>query len=243
MLRIVTWNIAALPTIINPFTNPFTRLQDILDKLISSNADIICLQEVFSYKIQLQITNYMTELGYDVHFSVNKDYIMPKNGLMTISKIPILDRKEMDYNKSLGVEKWVNKGVISTKIRTSDFSDIWIHNTHTQSDTRFWIKSSSRNIREMQFSLLKDYVFSFDNTLDMQLLIGDLNDEFHIIKSIFPYYSMNKEPIDTFPKKNKQLDYVLISNHELDTTYYTIDCLHDKTSDHNLLVCDLKVRK
>ena len=95
----------------------------------------------------------------------------------------------------------------------------------------------------MQFSLLKDYLFSFDTTLDMQMLVGDLNDEFHIIKSIFPFYSMNEETINTFPKKNKQLDYVLINNDELDTLYYSIDCEEDKTSDHNILVCDIKIKK
>jgi hypothetical protein len=162
---------------------------------------------------------------------------------MTISRFCIEETKEMDYNESLGVEKWVNKGVISAKINTPDFTDIWIHNTHTQSDTRFWIKTASEYKRDMQFSLLKDYLFSFDTSLDMQLLVGDLNDEFHIIKSIFPFYSMNEETINTFPKKNKQLDYVLINNDELDTLYYSIDCEEDRTSDHNILVCDIKIKK
>ena len=243
MLRVITWNIAALPKLINPYTNPYTRLQEILDKIVSCNADVICLQEVFSYEIQKQINNYMSELGFHVFYSNSKGYLLPKNGLMTITRFCIEDTKEMDYNESLGVEKWVNKGVISTKINTPDFTDIWVHNTHTQSDTRFWIKTASEYKRDMQFSLLKDYLFSFDTTLDMQMLVGDLNDELHIIKSIFPFYSINKESINTFPKKNKQLDYVLINNDELDTLYYTIDCEEDRTSDHNILVCDIKIKK
>jgi len=244
MLRIITWNIAALPKMINPFSNPFTRLQEILDKIISTNADVICLQEVFSYEIQSQIAAYMQESGFQVHYSAREgDAHIPKNGLMTITKHEILERKEMDYNQSIGVEKWVNKGVISSRIRTPDFTDVWFHNTHMQSDTKFWVKSHSKYIRDLQFSLLKDYLFSFDSSLHMECLIGDLNDEYDIIKTRFPYYSINKEAINTFPKKNKQLDYVLLNNNDLDTTWYNIDCVDDKTSDHNILVCDIKVNK
>ena len=243
MLRIITWNIAALPKLINPYSNPFRRLEEILNKLLSTNADVICLQEVFCYKVRFQIEKCMKQKDLFVHYSNEANKFIPKNGLMIISKYPILETREMNYNKSLGMEKWVNKGVISVKLRSPDFTDIWVHNTHTQSDTKFWITSYSEYIRNIQFSLLKDYLFSFEESLDLQFLIGDLNDEYNIIKQMFSYYHMNQKSIHTFPKKKKQLDYILVNNKELDTTYYQIDCTEDKTSDHNILVCDIKTKK
>ena len=51
-LKILTWNIAALPRLINLFGNPSERINGIIEYLKEVDADIICLQEVFDNKIQ-----------------------------------------------------------------------------------------------------------------------------------------------------------------------------------------------
>ena len=54
-MKILTWNIAALPTIVNSHGNPYLRITNVIQYLRNSNSDIILLQEVFLKKISNKI--------------------------------------------------------------------------------------------------------------------------------------------------------------------------------------------
>lgn len=238
-MRIASWNIAALPKLINPHGNPFKRLQHILDKLITLDAEIICLQEVFDYKIIQQITEFMEQKGYHIQFSTCKKHLLPKNGLMTFSLFPILEREETDFSTSFGVESFINKGILTTKIDIPMFGDFYVHNTHTQSDIDYCMKKYSRKYRMKQFSLIRDQLVKYEDCHAFQILVGDLNDDFDVTTSIFDFYKINPESLNTYPKNKKQLDYIMFNDQILDLTYRVLDCKWDKTSNHNILLCDI----
>ena len=53
-MKILSWNIACLPNIINIY-NPKKRFSKIVDMIMKANVDIVCLQEVFDYDIQKKL--------------------------------------------------------------------------------------------------------------------------------------------------------------------------------------------
>lgn len=241
MLRIISWNIAALNKYINWYNDPKKRIDMILKLLIEEEADIICLQEVFDYGVREDIIEKMESIGYHIHFSTDNRYILPKNGLMTLTRLEIEDRIEFDYNTSIGMEKWINKGILTTRIRTSLLGTIYIHNTHTQSDTRFWPRYFSQRCRNQQFSILKTHMALFDNFFDAQFVAGDLNDNFSVISAIFSNLNTNVESITTFPKSEKQLDYIMANDKNLIMRHSVKECKANETSDHHMLLCDIDV--
>ena len=80
MIRIATWNIAALPSIINPLRCPEKHLESILETFNSINPDFLCLQEVFCLKIRKLILDNLKNNGYNTHYS-REDNLISKNGL------------------------------------------------------------------------------------------------------------------------------------------------------------------
>lgn len=241
MLRIISWNIAALHKYINWYNDPRNRISVIIESILQENADIVCLQEVFDYGIQKYIVDRMEEAGYHIHFSTDKSYVLPKNGLMTLTRLQIQDRIEVDYNKSIGMEKWINKGILTTRIRTSLLGTIYIHNTHTQSDTRFWPRYFSQRCRNYQFSILKQHIANLDNCFDAQFVAGDMNDNFTVISAIFNTFNNNTESITTFPKSKKQLDYIMANDRNLVMRHSVKECIANETSDHHMLICEVDI--
>ena len=241
MLRIISWNIAALHKYINWYNDPINRISVIIESILQENADIVCLQEVFDYGIQKYIVDRMEEAGYHIHFSTDKSYVLPKNGLMTLTRLQIQDRIEVDYNKSIGMEKWINKGILTTRIRTSLLGTIYIHNTHTQSDTRFWPRYFSQRCRNYQFSILKQHIANLDNCFGAQFVAGDMNDNFTVISAIFNTFNNNTESITTFPKSKKQLDYIMANDRNLVMRHSVKECIANETADHHMLICEIDI--
>ena len=240
---VLTWNIACLPKFINSLQDPLKKADEIFEKALSSNADVICFQEVFDYTIQRKAIDFFKDHGYHIHYSSENDSFIPKNGLFTASKFEIKTRNVIDYNESVGVEKWVNKGLLTCEIIHPSLGDIIIHNTHLQSDTDFWPRFLSEKCRGRQIETITKYLDL--STSALTLLVGDLNDTYSIVKQKYiddiGFSIMNEEPIVTYPKKNKQLDYVLLNSDNHAVTYQMINGLINDMSDHNIMICDIKL--
>lgn len=239
-MKFLTWNIACLPKIINLLRNPHQVIHEIIDKLLSENPDIICLQELFDHKVKNIIEDYLTNNNYEI-FSSNINYCcLPKNGLLIASKTPIKYRNVLNYKDREGLEWFINKGVLTIGIQHPSGKEILIHNTHMQSDTDFWYTSSSKKCRRKQNIQLQDYLNNFNSSV--QFLIGDLNDEYDFISqfAFFKEYNVNNDELITFPKNNKQLDYI-ICNSDYEIKYKTINTSKNNLSDHNILIAEVEI--
>ena len=110
-MKILTWNIAALPSKINILGNPLYRLTGILDKIYQQAPQVICLQEVFDYKFQEKIIDELKHQGYYTHQSKKKGLIS-KNGLLTATQDNIRFSTEKDYSMFTGAEYLIKKGLL-----------------------------------------------------------------------------------------------------------------------------------
>jgi exonuclease III len=237
-MKVLTWNIACLPRKINLYRNPNLRINDIISKIDELEPDIICLQEVFDYKIRNLLETHYKNKKYNIYYSYDKSFTLPKNGLFTCSKLPIFFQEDLDYCSKVGVEKVINKGIITIGIKHPSGLDVFIHNTHMQSDTNFWSRTNSLKCRRKQHIELIQYLNKFNKRI--QYLVGDLNDKFNFINELqcYPNTFLNNEKIITFPNIDDQLDYI-IGNNNFGHTFEMVNCIDNKLSDHNILMCDI----
>lgn len=239
MFRILTWNIACLPNIINLHMNPKKKIYKIIDEIYKTNSDIVCLQEVFDLKI-LNILEKELAKEYNIFYSNNNNYLS-KNGLLTASKNNIDNFKEIEFKNSRSVEKIINKGVITIQINHNNFGNLSIHNTHMHSDTLLWPHKYSSMCRFSQHHDINNYL-----NLDMfnsynHIICGDLNDDIDFIRKLkynnFDFIT-NYDKIITFPFLDKQLDYICIDKN-INSKNINYNVSNTILSDHNYLLCDI----
>ena len=143
-MKILTWNIAALPSKINILGNLY-RLTGILDKIYQQAPQVICLQEVFDYKFQEKIIDELKHQGYYTHQSKKKGLIS-KNGLLTATQDNIRFSTEKDYSMFTGAE-YLIKGLLTTYIKHKN-KKILIHNTHLQSNSIYHLDKICTQIED-----------------------------------------------------------------------------------------------
>jgi endonuclease/exonuclease/phosphatase family metal-dependent hydrolase len=239
-MKILTWNIACLPRIINILRNPKNVINQIIDKIEEEKPNIVCLQEVFDYGIREQLEYYFKKNNYNTYYSEDNFCCLPKNGLFIASNFPISYMNELDYYNREGLECLINKGVLTIGVYHPSGKEIIIHNTHMQSDTMLWHKGISTNCRRKQNLQLNNYLNRYKSKT--QFLIGDLNDTYEYVKqnNYFEKCFINLNEIITYPSTKKQLDYI-ICNTNYETDFRTICVKENSISDHNIFICEAQI--
>ena len=256
MFKVATWNIACLPTIINPLRRPGPYVvNNIINLIKKHNFDIVCFQEVFCYEVQTKICDSLKNLNYNIHISKPEGFIS-KNGLLTASKLPIIQTYEVDYTNFIGPEYIIKKGMISSIIDGSKVlnkikntildNNIIIHNSHLQSDSLGPIVKICKEVRSKQHKdiydhlkkicyeyNIEDYCLDKNKPKTLQLVCGDINDDFEdkqlkqFIKNLpFEWKNINKEKIITFNSTKQQLDFIISNQPNLNINYNIIDMVY-----------------
>jgi len=224
-MRILNWNVAFLPNYLNLFKNSESIVFKVLDKIYTYSPDVICLQEIFDLNVLKKVKNSLKSENYDIHHSSLENSLISRNGLLTASKIEILEKSEKDYENFMKLESFIKKGVISSKIK----EDLVIHNTQIQTPFFKNYLYLNRDYQIEQFSnYLKD--FRYENNI----ICGDLNEDY-----FKDFTSKNKEII-TFPGLNCQLDYILLDKSS-DQQFFIEDLTKSKISNHSLTLTELKL--
>ena len=171
-LKILSWNIAALPRLFNFFGNPSDRITGIIEYLKKTDADIICLQEVFDEKILKRIISEMKK--YTISYQEKKGKGFISSGLLILSKIPILRSKFEIFTESIGENSYAEKGVLVSRLASGDFHQkIYLLNTHLNANPMFTLSTLNPNvIRKSQLMTLTKLL---TNKSDLYLICGDLN--------------------------------------------------------------------
>ena len=242
MLKIITWNIACLPRFVNIFGNPHNRISKIIYKIDNINADIICLQEVFDKVIRKTIINFFKN-KYKIHYTVNNNMLL-NDGLLILSKYPIIHSENHIFNNSCGEDSFVCKGYQYVLI---DYNDniISIINTHMNADPII-SKSNPKIIREKQKSDILNIITNNNMNNSYNFLCGDLNSSYNsdILYNIlielntkFHNTNINKGKISTYSVE--QLDYIIYYGNMKLSKYNISKKVILNESDHNILICDV----
>ena len=217
-MKIVTWNIAALPTLVNSYGNPHFRIKDIIRYLKSLNADIILLQEVFLKKIVYKIKKSL-EKKYDIFL----DRSCPKGKFICSGLLILVLKKKMKirnvcfypYKKASGEDKYANKGFL-----VLDCDNLKIINTHLNANAIFSTKNRCIRARNKQIGEVYHYYKNCDKTC---VLGGDFN-----MKNLSFDRCVNENIDYIFYNGDQKLKKKVILTH---------------ASDHPILICDVNCFK
>ena len=172
-LIFITWNVAALPSLVNFSGTKTDKAKEIADVLLpyletTNCLVVIHLQELFDAKLTKQLkyqfrnfkTYYPSERA-NFFFGIT-------SGLMTIANHPFDYTKFVKYNNSHGEDSFANKGFTMTKIRGFMF-----YNTHMQNENvMIGSKEIAKNALHQQ---IKQFGESFKNENCTTLAGGDFN--------------------------------------------------------------------
>lgn len=262
-MKVVSFNICCLPKIFNLFGNPLKRINKINQLINSLDADIVCLQEVFDKKI---IRIIKQTFKYHIFHIESTTFLALNNGLMILSRTPIVNSGIEYFKNKCGEDSISEKGMIyiETFINNKKYM---IVNTHLNADAYLSSRNKSTRTREKQMSMLQNFIqTNFGKNI---ILCGDFNIDFYESEIHQKFISMfnitQKEKTITYPNLNKQYDYIfclLKQNNENDnhnkndnnenennlgegTHKFKHKCLDDNNniSDHYPLIFSLNINE
>jgi endonuclease/exonuclease/phosphatase family metal-dependent hydrolase len=224
------------------------RLDVMINNILSIDADIVCLQEVFqvNYKYRI-IESLINEYPYYVCCNnKDKDWIDENSGLLTLSKYPITDSKFKKYNDRKWHDSYATKGVLATTIDIG--KELYVFNTHLQ--TMYNTKNSYIKILTKQLNEINSLITEYSKDNDRIILVGDLN-----INGYTKYYNMLEDSlgkiglkdiginskISTTNDGHERLDYIWLSE-KLENEYYKVKnltSLYGHCSDHKVLITNI----
>lgn len=215
---ITSWNIQEL------FWHCYNgeKINNILNYILSSQSDIICIQEAFEIPtLDAIIFNESIKCKYPYFLTgslANRFIIGENSGLIVLSKYPIIFKQFTPFRKTSWPDAFASKGALYFSIGGLNFV-----NTHLQSDNNIIACIQLNNI-------LSDSLFT-----DKTFLIGDLNLKF---PQIFTSTSVNNTKI-THKDTNEILDHIINTTRDINFTVEVDDFNINQYSDHYPLIAFL----
>jgi len=199
-LSVLTYNIRGLPWIACP-------IKLIMKFINTKQADIICLQEVFTRALCNEVYKEAKKMGYNIFFppkSCHVPFFANPSGLCILAKREhhVIDTPIFEpFRRNGGLDWFVRKGLFSIRIKNNQ-KEYDIINTHFQSDitdcTCYRINYPRQRI-EQEKQLIR-----FCQRLKFPLIFGDLNqDQFNFFEQFDPDFHV------TFPGTGEHLDHML----------------------------------
>ena len=136
-LNIVSWNVFLRPAILND--NQMGRVDNISEYLLSTEADVLVLQEVFHKKARKSLFKKLAPC-YQFRSKVGKrSFFGVSSGVVILSKHKITEEHQVSFKKAKGSDKMAKKGAISAVIQFFN-TKIQIIGTHPAS----WRRSAKK---------------------------------------------------------------------------------------------------
>jgi endonuclease/exonuclease/phosphatase family metal-dependent hydrolase len=240
-IKVVSYNICSLPYYINIFGNPRARINNIIKFIDNIDADILCLQEVFDNYIRTRLIRAFNKKYY-MYYGESSVFYKMNNGLLTLSKFPIIYKKTIKFNNLSGEDYLSKKGIhyITVTVDRPGFpSKLTILNTHLNADAFFSFRVLCLSTRTKQLNQIIQLLNKINNNV---LLCGDFNTDFNI--DLIEEYnniintkknSINSKRFVTFPDENRQLDYIFYLSNKKIKLKKNYKMYPTDTSDHNVL--------
>jgi len=173
-LRCLTLNVWGLAHLSRHGLRP-ERFRQIAAALRQGRYDVVTLQEMWHPSTRTIIEDsgmpYVVSAG-------SSGGLIGRSGLVTLSRFPVLDHRFVPFRRSVGVERLVQKGVLSTRIAHPGFGPIDVLNVHLLSEperlNRFLVDTrTARRVRRDQILQVREELNLPGSSLS--LLMGDLN--------------------------------------------------------------------
>ena len=157
------------------------RFREIAAEFIKgSGADVVTLQETFPKGLARELFTHPFGRKYTAYQEESKPTPgkppLFSSGLTTLLSDAVLEWKFFPFRKRTGWEIFANKGVLFTRVRRLDGSEIDVYNLHCQSS--YQLKKDQKQFRTVRMEQLKDLIqWIADNSPPERtvLVIGDFN--------------------------------------------------------------------
>lgn len=203
----------------------FPTLFDIIDFLKTSNADIICLQEVNeSAKAGFQVSSFKEELKMYSHFGANVVGLGSNYGLVTYSKYPVKSERHIYLSSDRE-----QRGILHTLIKV-DGRKLNIINVHL---------GLGKKERKVQMQELIEFIKELGN--EPCIVVGDFNEDsiyFEELDLKDVAKKLEKSNILTFAVGLERIDYIFASPN-IEILDYEV--LIKNMSDHYPIIARLKI--
>lgn len=171
----ISWNIYLLPAAasLSPQIGRTFRLQRaeaIADYLIDSEADIVCVQEIFHRRARKRIERRLQN-KYPYQFGPANRAWLPgrtNSGLMVFSQIPLEQLGALRFRQARASDRLANKGA---QLLRGNFDGVSFQliNTHLQAEPKH------EPIRRQQIKQLVEWLEKFGHSDDVRFYCGDFN--------------------------------------------------------------------
>ena len=194
-------------------------IEEIINYLEESDADIICLQEVLFSHHQL-----LRELGnYESQFVANIDIPIASTGLATYSKYPIVESNHITLTS-----KTEQRGALHTVYNIND-KLVNVINVHLGLDRKERVKQ----VKEL---------LEYSKDLEGEVIItGDFNQDplkIEGFRDVGKYHGYDNK--NTFIPKDVRIDYLFMTTEDMYSTGYEIEDV--KYSDHYPIIANIKYK-
>ena len=239
-IKIISYNICAIPWWGNIFGDPIDRVNKIIDFLKKTDADIICLQEVFDEGVLFIIKTTLPEYNFFTP-EFTKNFL--NSGLVICCKNKIIKKKFEKFKIYCGEDRFSDKGFMYVNIKIKK-KNLTIVNTHLNANAVFCTYNYCDKIRMQQMEQLLERITTL-NAISKQDIIfcGDFNIDFStntgkkIYKKILETSRscINSKKMITFEDDNIQYDqifYIPRISSSYKCKYSVYDSGYKMLSDH-----------
>jgi endonuclease/exonuclease/phosphatase family metal-dependent hydrolase len=135
--RLITYNVWGLPV---PFKLDHSKLPLIAQSIPIYQPDVVVFQETFTKRAEVLKT--IKGMNYFAQGPGKKGVKFQSSGLLTVSRHPIVQVKNIQYNKCAGFDCLSAKGALLTTIKLEDGTLVDIYNTHLNAGKNAKVKWS-----------------------------------------------------------------------------------------------------
>jgi|GEM_PF-5106186 len=176
-ISLLTWNIWGLPFALGFGSKAPWRYAAIAEKLKSSTYDVVALQEMWDRKTDV----ILHQAGFPYAAKGRKMHgLRDSSGLLTLSRYPIIAAETLAFSRKSGIERFVNKGALFTRVALPTGQHLDIYNVHLASAPEglnhlFTSGAAAAHIRAAQIEQLDGWINSRRVANIPVILIGDFN--------------------------------------------------------------------
>lgn len=237
-IKIISYNICALPFYFNLYGNPHKRITKIINFIKNQNPEIVCLQEVFDEEIRKIIIKQLSKI-YHIYLKSRTSKYKYNNGLVICSIYPITSKRCIQFKNVCGEDRLAEKGILYCKIRIniSGFpKEVTLVNTHLNANALFSFRILCVKTRKKQLSQLNKILSNIKTDI---ILCGDFNLDFYknkVNNFINPIklkkFMIKSDNIITYPSAKSQYDYIFYMTNVKRNISYKYKTYKNKFSDH-----------
>lgn len=209
------------------------NLDMLIEKIKSSNADVMALQEVDLGAQRSEGVDMAKELakgaGYDFSYFIKiRDFQGGEYGTAIISKYPITESETFNYRVKLA-KQGTSCGYVKLNIQGEN---VTIFNTHLS------VESEDANTETMRclHDILRDY---YASDSDGFICCGDFNTNPGKLEANIPWLEVGNKDILTFNHDRSIDNMIYCGKFKLDNMH-VIDTTSDNTTDHDMLISNVR---